>query len=87
MSFFLVSRMGLTEGKRRDKTFSYTPFEVIRPWKFALPRWTKGTEKARICVDEAVPNQFVLPLEALATFATWTTENAAIMRSVGYVNV
>lgn len=58
------------------------PLQIIRPWVLVLSFRTERTDVAWAFVYKTMSDHFVLSFETLATFASRTISDRAVMRSV-----
>jgi hypothetical protein len=64
-----------------------SPLKIIWPWVLVLLIRAERTHVAGRVMDKAMPDHLVLPLEALATYASWTGLDGAEVWSAGGVDV
>lgn len=60
----------------------HPPLKIVWSGILVFSIGTKWADVARRVMDEAMPDHFVLALEPLSTFASWTTLNAAVVWTI-----
>lgn len=66
---------------------SHIPLKIIRTWIPVITVWTKGTDVSGGIVDEAMPDHFVLPLEAFPSLASRASLNRAVVWTGRRMNI